>query len=145
MPINNQTIGKDVSVNIVTSTGNFTIPPAAITKFDATPDTSTERRKGLDGISRFAVYPDGWKGSLEIDRFDSTVDDYWAQYESDYYAGRNLQPATITETIQEPSGAITQYRYTGVLFDLKDIGAREPDKIIKQKVDFVASRRIKVA
>jgi hypothetical protein len=143
MPINNQSVGKDVSICLITSKGNLNIPAAAITKFDATTDTSHEARKGLDGVTRNAVFPNGWKGSLEIDRMDSTVDDFWAQYESDYYAGLNLLPGTINETISEANGSISQYRYEGVMFELKDAGSREADKVIKMKLDFYASRRKK--
>lgn len=143
MPINNQSVGKDVSICLNTSKGTLNIPAAAITKFDATPDTSQEARKGLDGVTRYAVFPNGWKGSLEIDRMNNAVDDFWRQYEEDYYAGINLLPGTINETIQEADGSINQYRYEGVMFDLKDAGSREADKVIKMKLDFYASRRKK--
>lgn len=144
MAINNQSIGKDVSFVVMTSSGALNIPAAAITKFDAQPDTSHEARKGLDGVTRNLVYPNGWKGSFEIDRMSSVVDDFWAQYESDYYAGRNLLPGTINEVIQEADGSVSQYRYDGVVLDLKDAGSREADKVIKLKLDFYASRRKKV-
>ena len=144
MPNNNQSIGKDVSFVVMTSAGALNIPAAAITKFDAQPDTSHEARKGLDGVTRNAVFPNGWKGSFDIDRMNSAVDEFWAQFESDYYNGVNLLPGTINEVIVEANGSISQYRYEGVVLDLKDAGSRESDKVIKMKLDFYASRRKKV-
>lgn len=145
MPINGQSIGKDVSIDIVTARGNFVIPASAITSFEMSPDTTSEKRKGLDGVARFALHPDGWKGTMEIDRFNSDVEDYWAQFEADYYAGINTSTATALETITEADGSTSQYRYTGLVIQLDTLGSRSADKVITSKVSLMASRRIKVS
>lgn len=143
MPINNMSIGKDVSVVIITAAGSLNIPAAAITKFDVQPVTDNETRMGMDGVTRALVSPTGWKGSFEVDRMSSSIEDWWAGVEAAYFAGQNIPSGTITETISNPDGSISQYRYTGVVFDLNDLGSREPSKVIKQKLGFVASRRVK--
>jgi hypothetical protein len=145
MPMNGQTVGRDVSVDLMTSRGLLAVPAQAITDFAAQPSTTNTASKGLDGITRYGVFPDGWTGVLSIDRMGSQVDDYWAQLEADYYAGVNILPGTITETIQEPNGGISQYRYTGVMFDYKDAGTKTANQLVKLKLNFMAARRIKVA
>jgi hypothetical protein len=140
----NQSIGKDIRVVITTATGNLNIPTAAITKFDAQPVTADEKRTGLDGEARHVIFHNGWKGGFEIDRFDSTLDDYWATAEANYYNGVNTAYGFIQETIQEPNGGISQYRYEKVVYKVTDIGAREGDKVVKMKLEFMASRRLKV-
>lgn len=67
------------------------------------------------------------------------------QLEANYYAGINEQPATITETITEVNGQVTQYRYLNVLFKLDDAGSKAGDQTVKQKLSFVAARRTKIA
>lgn len=143
MPVNNMSIGKDVSVVIITSTGSLNIPAAAITNFGVQPVTEQESRIGMDGVTRPLVVPTAWKGSFDVDRMNSSVEDWWASVEAAYFAGQNINSGTITETISNPDGSISQYRYTGVMFDLQDLGSREPTKVIKQKLSFVASRRMK--
>lgn len=143
MSVGGQSLGKDVRVVINTAAGVLNIPPAAITKFDAQPTVGDEKRIGLDGEARHLITHEGWKGSFEIDRFDSTLDDYWAQAEAAYYAGQTLPYATIQETIQEPSGQISQYRYEKVVLKVTDIGSREGNKPVKMKLEFMASRRLK--
>ncbi|MDB5965528.1 MAG: hypothetical protein JWQ72_2028 [Polaromonas sp.] len=145
MPMNGQSVGRDYSVDILTSRGVLAISAAAITEFDSQPATTNTSSKGLDGITRYAVFPDGWKGSFTIDRMSGALDAFWAQIEADFYAGVNTQGGTITETIQEPDGSISQYRYTGVAFDLKDTGKKVANQLVKQKLDFMAARRLKVA
>lgn len=145
MPMNGQSVGRDYSVDILTSRGVLAIPAQAITEFDSQPATTNTSSKGLDGISRYAVFPDGWKGSLTIDRMSNVVDALWAQIEADFYAGVNIQSGTITETVQEPDGSISQFRYTGVAFDFKDTGKKVANQLVKQKLDFMAARRIKVS
>ena len=143
MPMNGFSVGRDVSLSIVTAAGPLRL--SLITGFSAKPNTAETRVKGLDGITRYLRFPDGWAGSFDVERQDSTVDDYFAQLEANYFAGINEQPATITETITEPSGAVTQYRYIGVLLKLDDAGTYQGDATVKQKLSFVANRKLKLA
>lgn len=145
MPMNNQSVGRDVSLDLYTSKGILPIPAAAITKFDTMPQTTSTASKGLDGQTRYGVFPDGWKGSMDVDRLGAQLDTFWAQIEADFYNGVNILPGTITETIQEPDGSVSQFRYTGVMFDFKDAGSKVANQLVKQKLDFMAARRIKVA
>lgn len=145
MPMNGQSVGRDVSVDLMTSRGLLAVPAQAITDFSAQPSTTSTASKGMDGITRYGVFPDGWTGVISIDRMGSQVDDYWAQLEADFYAGVNIQSGTITETIEEPNGGVSQYRYTGVMFDYKDAGTKTPNQLVKLKLNFMAARRIKVA
>jgi hypothetical protein len=52
---------------------------------------------------------------------------------------------TITETIQEPGGGVSVYRYDAVVFKLKTLGDKKGNELIKGKMGFFAQRRIKVA
>lgn len=142
MPVNNFTVGKDVSLTIVTASGpiGFNL----LTDFTSKQDTTKTRIKGLDGKTRWVRFFDGWSGSFKVERRDSTADDYFSQLEANYYAGLNEQAASITEIIQEPNGGLTQYRYYGVLLDFEDAGAYSGDATVKQTLSFVAERRIKI-
>lgn len=143
MPIGGQSLGKDVRVVLVTANGTLAIPAAAITKFNAKPTTGDEKRIGLDGEARHNVTHGGWTGSIDIDRFDSTLDDFWAAAEDSYHNGVNLPWGFIQETIQEPNGGISQYRYEKVAYKVTDLGDKEGDKVVKMKLEFMASRRRK--
>lgn len=139
MPINGFTVGRDVTLTVTTDSGPLDLN--LITNFRSKPEQTEQKTKGIDGVTRHVRFPDGWSGSFDISRTDSTVDDYFAQLEANYYAGINEQPGTITETITEVSGAVSQYRYTGVLLKLDDAGEFAGDKVVTQKLSFVASRR----
>lgn len=143
MPLNGFSVGRDVSLDIVTPTGPIRF--SMVTKFMSKQDLVDKKIKGLDGITRHLRFPDGWTGSFEIERQDSTADDYFAAQEENYYQGQNELPCTITETIQEVNGSITQYRYVGVLLKFEDAGEWKGDESVKQKVSFVSARRQKVA
>lgn len=143
MPNNNFSVGRDISLTIITGSGPLRLNLQ--TNFTANQKTTDQTIKGLDGITRPVRFFDGWAGSLSLERQDSTIDDYFTQLESNYYAGINEQPVTITETITEVSGAISQYRYLGVLLSLADGGSWSSDSTVKQTINWVASRRIKVS
>jgi hypothetical protein len=143
MPLNSYTVGRDIALNIIGPAGPLSF--SQIVGFQSKPDTTDQKIKGLDGITRHLRFPDGWSGTFDLERQDSALDDYWAQLENNYYAGVNELPITITETIQEVSGAISQYRYLQVLLTIDDAGSFAGDKSVKQKMKFVAARRVKVS
>ena len=143
MPVNSFTVGRDTVLTIVTASGPLSL--SLITGFQANQDSAEIKVKGLDGITRHARMFDGWHGSFSVERQDNTLDDYFAQLEAAYYGGVAEQPATITQTITETSGAVTQYRYLQVLLKYDDAGSYAGDSTVKQKMSFVASRRLKVA
>lgn len=144
MPATNGfTVGRDVLIDITLSTGPLRLP-STTTGFDAKQETKEINSHGLDGVNRFAELPAGWKGTVEMDRSDSTIDDYFAQLEADYYAGKLTSPATITETISEANGTVSQYRYIGVVFKFAEAGKKRGDDKVMQSIAFSASKRVKV-
>lgn len=143
MPVNSFSVGRDVTLDIIGPQGPLRFN--LITGFHSKPDITDAKVKGLDGITRHVRFPDGWSGGFSVERQDSTVDDYFAQLEANFYAGLNEQPCTITETITEANGSVTQYRYQQVLLKLDDAGSWEGDKTVKQSISFMAARRVKVA
>jgi hypothetical protein len=143
MPANGFSIGKDVAVMVSTPSGQLTLN--GITEFTAKPDSVTLSSKGLGGITRFASIENGWSGTFKVDRLDSIVDDYFAALSDAYYNGKNSPPGTIYETITEASGAVTQWRYEGVVLVLEDHGSWGGDKRVEQSIKWMASRRRKVS
>jgi hypothetical protein len=143
MPANGFNVGSDVAIDINTSRG--TLRQAIRTGFSAKQITKDLESEGADGVNRYAYLPAGWEGTLDFDRGSSVLDDYFAQKEADYYGGLTNDTVTITETISEVNGALSQYRYTGVCLKFEDAGEKGGQKTVKQKVGWKASRRIKVA
>jgi len=143
MPLNGFSVGRDITLSINTDQGvkRFSL----ITGFSSKPQSTDQRLKGIDGITRHLVFPEGWQGTFNLERQDNTLDDYWATIEENYYSGLSLGEASITETITEVDGSISQYRYQGVIFKLNDAGDWKGDKSVSQSLDFLASRRIKVS
>lgn len=144
MSINSFTVGRDVALDLTKGDGS-PLRVALITKFTSKPDITDQKIKGLDGITRHVRFPDGWSGSFEVERQNDVLDNYFAQLEDNYYSGVTEQPCTITETISEPDGSISQFRYDGVLLKFDDAGDWEGAKTVKQKVSFVATRRKKIS
>ncbi len=142
MPVNGFSVGRDYAVNVQTPSGPLVFN--LVTKFASKPEQTVRKIKGLDGITRNVIFPDGWTGQFEIERQDSAIDDYFAALEAAYYAGQNRAPCTITETITEANGAVSQYQYIGVNLQLDDAGAAAGDEVVKQVVSFMAQQRVKV-
>lgn len=144
MPANVWSIGKDVLLDVVTPNGVLALP-VTTTAFEAKPTYNKIRQVGIDGVNRGANVPTGWEGTIKLDRANSAVDDFFAQQEAGYYAGLNTLTASITETITELNGSVSQYRYLGVVLSYDEAGMWQGDKQVSQTIGFFASQRIKVA
>lgn len=142
MPQLGYSLGRDVAVDINTPTGTLRIPK--VTKFTSKPNISTNKITALNGITDTLQSPVGWDGTFDAERMDSTLDDFWAQWEDNYFNGIDQQAGSITETITESNGSVSVYRYETVSFHLTNPGDKEGDKTIKQSLSFTANRRKKV-
>lgn len=142
MPLNSQSVGKDIGFTFSLPTGNLTLN--GVTDYDIKPMTTELKHKGINGITRYGYMPDGWSISVKLERRDPNLDRYFAQLEAAYFAGVNVQPGTVTETISETDGTISQYQYTGVVLKYDDAGNWKGDAYIATSITAMASRRIQV-
>ncbi|MCJ7926443.1 MAG: hypothetical protein MUW55_11020 [Pantoea vagans] len=142
MPQLGYSLGRDIAVDITTPTGKLRLPK--VTKFTSKPNISTNKITALNGVTDTLQSPTGWEGTFDSERMDSTLDDFWAQWEENYFNGVDQQAGSITETITEPNGSVSVYRYETVSFHLTNPGDKEGDKTIKQSLAFTANRRKKV-
>lgn len=143
MPVNGVNVGRDVTVVLVDSSST-TMDFSIRTGFTKTPNTTEITSISADGIVRTLYLPAGWTGTLDYDRADSAIDDFFADMESDYYSGESLESATITETITEVDGSVSQYKYTGVIFKLNNAGDSTGEGKISMQVGWAAQRRKKI-
>lgn len=143
MPQNGFSVGRDVVIRVTTADGT-PLTLTGITGFHSKPDNTTQRIQMMDGTVRNLRFPAGWSGSMMVERQGNDLDRYIAQQEANYYAGGNELPSSIDETITEPDGSVSQYRYTGVMIQLTDAGDKAGDKTINQSLSFAASRRLEV-
>ena len=129
-------IGRDARLDIIRADGSA-LSPTILTEFTAKQVTTDLKSLPLNGRPLHQI---------TFDRADSTLDDYFAQSEDQYYAGQNATQIYITQTIKDANtGAISQYRFFGVVLKYDDIGTFKQEDKVAQKVAFMASGRRKVS
>jgi len=144
MSQNGYSLGRDVTLTIILPDGS-SLGLGKVTGFDSKQDTTDQKIKGIDGITDHLRFYEGWSGSFEMERRGPEVDAYFAKLEANFHAGADEPPATLQQTIVEPNGQVSQYRYERVLLKYDDAGKWGGDKSVHQKITFVASRRLKQA
>lgn len=142
MPLDGYSLGRDVAFDVNTATGVLRL--AKVIKFTKKPNITSQKITLLTGVVDELQWPGGWTGTIQFQRDGSTADDWQAQWEDDYYNGVNRDPSTITETITEPSGKTSVYRYENVQLHLSNAGDASGDKTIEQEFAWTARRRKKV-
>ena len=144
MPVNGFSVGRDVSLDIYDNNSRSILKIGTVTDFDAKQRATRIEVKRIDGTVAFLELPQGWEGSIGLERSDRNLDDFIANLEANYYTGQGILAATITETITEPDGTLTQYRFEGCVFKLDDAGSWKGDATVKMKLTWAASKRKKV-
>lgn len=144
MPQQGYSTGRDVSLVIILSDGT-TLRMRKVTGWDAKQETSDEPIKALDGDTDHLRFFNGWSGSFQSERRGPELDNYFAQLEANFFAGRDDPPATIQQTITEPNGSVSQFRFERVLLKYDDAGKWTGDKSVPQALSFMAARRIRQA
>ena len=143
MPVNGYSVGKDVSLDIVDPNLGIMRFPVR-TGFEAKQKTVDIEVKRLDGIVDHVIMPSGWTGTFDYERGSGALDDYFAFVEAAYYAGAPSGTLSITQTIVNPNGSISQYRFDRVVVKYDDAGSWKGDATVKQKIAWMASKRLKV-
>lgn len=144
MPINDFTLGHDVTVTIFDNNTRQLVRFPAQTGWQANPIYKNLKSSPLNAPPIFAEVPDGWRGSFDFDRTDNTIDVYFANFEAAYYAGGNPLNGSITETIQEDDGLVTQFTYVSVSMRLANSGQWRASEKVAQRIDWSCSTRIRV-
>lgn len=134
--------GRDVSIDVTGPNGIISIP--LITDFESKQDVTQLKSAGLDGVTRHYNVPDGWSGSIGLDRANAAIDSLIDAYEAAYYAGSSRVQGSITETVQEIDNTISQWRFVGVEFHCTNAGSWKKDSKVEPKLDWTASRRVRI-
>lgn len=139
MPINGISIGKDTQITLDDNNGN--IVTTRTKAFSAKAKYSSKETVALDGVNRHLNIPIGWEGSFDAERTSNALDLFINRLERIYTSGAPVPLITITQTIQEADGSVTQYQYNGSVITLDNAGDWKGDDYVTQKVNFMSSER----
>lgn len=142
MPLNGLSSGIDSKITFTDINGvqNFTI----IENFTSKEDATTDKIVAMDGSVRHPKFHQGWSGSFTLERNSNFMDNYIAAQEAAYYQGLDQIPVTITQTITENNGTVSQYQFTQCVLYLEDAGNYSGTEIVKQNVSYVSSRKLQL-
>lgn len=112
-----------------------------IESFTLKEDATIDKKIAMDGTVRHPKFHQGWSGSFMIQREGDFTDAYFASQEANYYLGSDQIPITITQTITEANGTVSQYQLTGVVLTFENAGNYSGTEIVMLSVSFMAARR----
>lgn len=142
MPSNAFSVGRDCQLVVMGPFGRIDL--SHVTGFESRQLTAPIRVDRIDGSQLAAELPKGWDGHFEIERGSSVVDDFIAKIEAAYIAGTAVPTGTLYQYVQETDGSTSTYQYVSVVFKLSQAGLWRGDQSVKQRLDFFASRRVRV-
>ena len=142
MAISVFSVGRDTQLVVIGPSGRIDL--AHVTAFDSRQVTQSVRVNRLDGSQMGMELPKGWEGSFELERGDSVVEDFIATTEQDYFNGSISATSAMYQYVSEVDGSTSTYQYESVVFHLSNAGLWRGASAVKQKLDFFASRRMRM-
>ena len=115
-----------------------------VTGFNASQEVKHQRADPLNSTPIEFTTPSGWRGEFLVDRGNSAVDDLIASIESAFWSSGTIGFGTIYQYVTEPDGSLSTYEFTGVSLVLSSAGSYQADVIVRQKIAFFASQRVKL-
>ncbi len=112
-----------------------------IENFTSKEDATVDKKITMDGRVRHPKFHSGWSGSFSLQRNGNFTDAYFASQEAAYYLGADQLPITITQTITESDGTVSQYQYTSVVLVFESAGNYSGQEISMLNVSFMGERR----
>lgn len=142
MALTNFSVGRDTQLVVIGAGGQIDL--SHVTSFEARQMTQSVRVGRLDGVQMGTELPKGWEGSFQLERGDSTVDDFIATAEQQYYNGDPMTAGTMYQYVVETDGSTSTYQYTNVVFKLSNAGTWKGDSSVQQTLDFFAAQRQRI-
>jgi hypothetical protein len=142
MAISAFSVGRDTQLIVIGPAGRIDL--VHVVGFDSHQVTKSLRVNRLDGNQIGIELPKGWEGGFELERGDSVVEDFIASMEQDYYNGIMDKPSSMYQYVSEVDGSTSTYQFDTVVFRLTNAGQWRGDSAVKQKLEFFASRRIRI-
>lgn len=143
MPVNGLTSGIDSKITFTDADGVQKF--AILESFHSSENADAPEQVAMDGSTRFPKFHKGWKGSFVFERTSDVLDRYIALQESAYYQGIDQKPGTITQTITNVDGSVSQYSFSNVVLILENAGDYTGTDIVKQTFSWMASRKQQLA
>ncbi|CAH2603210.1 conserved protein of unknown function [Rhodovastum atsumiense] len=145
MPVAGYSVGRDIKLVFVDENSGSVVTWPVLASADFRPDFRTLKWVQLDGTHLTAELPAGWTGTFTVERGGPDLMDYAVQAENDYYLGRPSASVYLQQTVTNPDGSVSQYRFTKGAVKLTDAGKWTGDEKVTQTVSVAFSRCLKVS
>lgn len=142
---NGYNIGQDNSV-IIQDSLQGRVSFSIVTDFDDKEQSKTTKVVPMNGAALQDEIPELWEGSFSVDRASSGVDDYFATRAATFYATGMLPSVTMFRFVTEVgTNAKSTWQYSKCSLKLSDGGKWAGGEVVKQKISFTASTKVRVS
>lgn len=114
-----------------------------VTSFQANPDSNTQRVDPLNGRPKEFNTPNGWRGSFQVARANSALDDLYNSVEQGFWNAGTINLGQLFAYVKEPDGSTSTWQFDDVSFTF----STDPyvgEGVVHQSMNFFASQRTKV-
>jgi hypothetical protein len=133
-------VGEDMQGTINGPFGEIQIP--LDTMFNYEQSSVIVQVPCIDGITRSRTVFGNWTGTISTARANTAMDDLAQQIQDTCLSDGMIPDGSISVTIYNIDGSTSNYTFTGVSFNVKQLGDFSAKKAVMQTLQFVAEKRI---
>lgn len=132
------TVGSDTVMTFLNN--GAPIGAMVLTNFNFKQKTSQLVSKPVNGDPNYREMPEGWEGTLEYDKANSALMDFFVAAEAARYAGNPPPSLSILHKVNNTDGSVSRYRFEGVAAKLDNGGDHKSDEKVMETVGWTGSR-----
>jgi hypothetical protein len=137
------TIGPNCSVAIYNGGQEVNVGLITQINFNAKPRIVKKQVNLMSGYTFDLAFLQGWEGSIDIQRTDASLDNFWyQQIESAVQGGLPFPSFNIIATIKETNLSTTRFTFQGAILYYDDSGTYANEEAVMQRISFAAPVRI---
>jgi hypothetical protein len=96
-------------------------------------------------VPTFAFIPDGYKGTFEVVRVDSSLEDLQIQINQSFNAGSQIKSGYLNEVVNNPDGSVSTYQYVKSVFYVTKVVDVSREKVVTMSIEMMASDKVKIS
>ena len=138
-------VGVDFSVSYFEGTSGTLIDLGDVQTVHIVPLKHDIKSSPYNNDPRYGYVPDGFKIDFTITRTLSLLEDFMVLLAANFSQGILIAPGYLNESIINTDGTVVRYQYQRFVSFMVDLGDVSRDKVVTQRLEGMASSKIKIA
>ena len=145
MAVNGLTVGKDYNFGLYDATTGVIVDLGIVEGIQITSGKHDLTARPYNDSPVYGFEPDGYKISFTLVRTNANLENLALDLNALFDSGGSIKSGYLNEVVNNGDGTVSRYQYTGIVWWLTDVADVSREKHIRQKIEAMASKKVRIA